>query len=66
MRVRLLVASLAVVVNAAALATVHAAMGQILERERLAQQQPARVVVVGKRSEQIAVENCPSPSPKVL
>lgn len=64
--IRFLVAGLAIVVNAGALATVHAAMGQILERERLAQQQPARLVVVGKRTEQVAVENCPAPLPKVL
>jgi hypothetical protein len=57
---------LAVAVNGGALATVHSAMGQIHERQKLALQQPVRVVVVGQRSEQVAVQNCPAPTPEVL
>ena len=64
--IRLVVAGLAVAVNAAALATVHRAMGQIHERQMLAQLQPVRIVVVGQRSEDVAIQNCPAPSPKVL
>jgi hypothetical protein len=64
--IRLVVVGLAVAVNVAALATVHKAMGQIHERQILAQLQPARIVVVGQRSEHVAIQNCPAPAPKVL
>jgi hypothetical protein len=60
------VAGLAVAVNAAALAMVHTAMGQINERERLALQEPARVVVVGHRPMDVAIQHCPAPAQKVL
>lgn len=62
-QIRLLVLGLAIGVNGAALAAVHAAMGEILERETLAQQQPGRVVVVARRSDQpiVAIQNCPAP-----
>ena len=64
--IRLVVAGLAVAVNWAALATVHTAMGQIQEREKLALQQPVRVVVIGQRAEDVAVQNCPAPAQKIL
>ena len=64
--IQLAVAGLAVAVNAAALATVHTAMGQINERERLALQEPTRVVVVGHRPVDVAIEHCPAPAQKVL
>ena len=64
--IRLAVVGLAVAVNGAALATVHKAMGQIHERQMLVQLQPARIVVVGRRSEHVAIQNCPVPTPKVL
>jgi hypothetical protein len=64
--IRLVVVGLAVAVNGAALATVHSAMGQIHERQKLALQQPVRIVVVGQRSEHVAIQNCPAPTPKVL
>jgi hypothetical protein len=63
---RFVVAGLAVAVNAAALATVHIAMGQINERERLALQEPARVVVVGHRPVDVAIQHCPASTQKVL
>ena len=64
--IQLAVAGLAVAVNAAALATVHTAMGQINERERLALQEPTRVVVVGHRPVDVAIQHCPAPVQKVL
>ena len=64
--VRLVVVGLAVAVNGAALATAHTAMGQIQERQKLAQQQPARVVVVGQRPQHVAIQNCPAPTAKIL
>ena len=64
--IQLAVAGLAVAVNAAALATVHKAMGQINERERLALQEPARVVVVGQRPVDVAIQHCPAPAQKIL
>jgi len=64
--VRLVVVGLAVAVNGAALATAHTAMGQIQARQKLAQQQPARVVVVGQRPQHVAIQNCPAPSAKIL
>ena len=63
---RLVVVGLAVAVNGAALATAHTAMGQIQERQKLAQQQPARIVVVGQRPEHVAIQNCPAPTGKIL
>jgi len=64
--VRLVVVGLAVAVNGAALATAHTAMGQIQARQKLAQQQPARVVVVGQRPQHVAIQNCPAPTAKIL
>ena len=64
--VRLVVVGLAVTVNGGALATAHTAMGQIQEREKLALQQPARIVVVGQRPEHVAIQNCPAPTAKIL
>lgn len=63
---RLLILGFALALNGAALAVVHAGMGQISDREKLALHQPARVVVTGQRSEPpiLAVQNCPAP--KVL
>jgi len=61
---QLMVAGLAVAVNAAALAVVHASMGQFHERQLLALQEPARVVVVGHRPVELAIQQCPAP--KVL
>jgi len=63
---RFVVAGLAVAVNAAALAAVHTAMGQINERERLALHEPARIVVVGQRPVDVAIQHCPAPAQKVL
>jgi hypothetical protein len=63
---RFVVAGLAVAVNLAALATVHTAMGQINERERLALQEPPRVVVAGQRPVDVAIQHCPIPAQKVL
>ena len=63
---RLVVVGLAVAVNGAALATAHTAMGQIQERQKLAQQQPSRVVVVGQRPQHVAIQNCPAPTAKIL
>ena len=63
---RLVVAGLAIAVNVAALATLHTAMGQINERERLALQEPARVVVVGQRPVDVAIQHCPISAQKVL
>ena len=65
-RIRWMVAGLAIAVNAAALATVHTAMGQFTERQKLALQEPARVVVVGRRPVEVAIQHCPAPAPKVL
>jgi hypothetical protein len=64
--IRLMVVGLALAVNGAALATVHRAMGQTHERQMLARLQPVRIVVVGQRSEHVAIQNCPAPTPKVL
>jgi hypothetical protein len=64
--VRMVVVGLAVAVNGAALATAHTAMGQIQERQKLALQQPARIVVVGQRAEHVAIQNCPAPTAKIL
>lgn len=61
-----LVVGVAVAVNGAALAIAHAAMGQITEREKLALQQPVRIVVIGRRAEHVAAQACPAPVPKVL
>jgi len=60
---RLLVLGLAIGVNGAAMAAVHSAMGEIQEREKLALQQPVRIVVVARRSDTpiLAIENCPAP-----
>jgi hypothetical protein len=63
---RLVVAGLAVAVNVAALATVHSAMGQFNERQKLALQEPPRIVVVGQRPVEVAIQHCPAPAPKVL
>ena len=62
----MVIVGLAVAVNGAALATAHTAMGQIQERQKLALQKPARVVVVGHRPEHVAIQNCPAPSAKIL
>jgi hypothetical protein len=62
----LAVMGLAVAVNCGALATAHTAMGQIGERQKLALQQPVRIVVVGQRPEHVAIQNCPAPTPKIL
>jgi len=61
--IRLLVLGSAIGVNGVALAAVHSAMGEIQEREKLALQQPVRIVVVGRRSDTpiLAIENCPAP-----
>ena len=64
--IRLVVVGLAIAVNGGALATVHTAMGQINERQKLALQQPVRIVVIGQRSVDVAIQNCPAPTPKVL
>ena len=64
--IRLGVLGFAFALNGAALAVVHAGMGQITDREKLALRQPARMAVIGQRSEPpiLAVQNCPAP--KVL
>lgn len=64
--IQLLVVGLAIAVNAGALAIAHAAMGQITEREKLALQQPARIVVIARRTEHVAARACPAPVGKVL
>ena len=64
--IHLLVVGLAIAVNGAALAIAHEAMGQISEREKLALQRPVRVVVIGRKSEHVAVQACPAPAPNVL
>ncbi len=61
---RFAAAVVAIAANGAALATVHGAMGEIVEHEKAALTRPARVVVVGHRVEQVAIDHCPSP--KVL
>lgn len=63
---RLWVLGLAAAVNVAALAAIDAGMVQIVARERLAQQQPERIVVTARPAEQaiVATQNCPAP--KVL
>jgi len=64
--VRLAALGLAAAVNVAVLAAIDAGMVQITERERLAQQQPERIVVTGRAAEHavMATQNCPAP--KVL
>jgi len=58
----------ALATNAVALAAVHGGMGQILERERLALGEPARIVVVAKRFDPqlVTVHTCPAPSSGML
>lgn len=65
---RMFAIAVAVVANAAALATVDASMSQILERERPARSEPARIVVVDKRIEPalVTVQNCPAASRGML
>jgi len=63
-RMRLMGAGLAIAVNAAALAVVHASMGQFNDRQQLALQEPARILVVAHRPVELAIQHCPAP--KVL
>ena len=62
--IRLLTLALAVAVNGAALAAVHAAMVQTTLQERLAQQQPVRIVVTTPPAVHAvaATRQCPAPS----
>lgn len=61
--IRLLVLGVAAAVHLAALAVVHAAMVQTTLQEKLARQQPARILVtaphVGQRM--LATQSCPAP-----
>lgn len=59
-RVHLIALSLAIAVNAAALFVTHVAMVDGAERERLAQQEPERVVVIGERLADgvLAIKSC--------
>ena len=63
---RLLTLALAAVVNGAALAAVHTTMVQTTLQERLAQQQPARIVVTAARAMQAVAATQHCPAPKVL
>lgn len=63
---RFLTLVLAVAVNGAALAVVHAAMVQTTLQERLAQQQPARILVTAPSAVQTAAATQHCPAPKVL
>jgi hypothetical protein len=60
---RLLVLALAIAVNAAALATVHIAMVQGVQRALAANEDPEHVVVTATRSHpELARSNCPAAS----
>jgi hypothetical protein len=51
--IRLIALSAAIAVNGAALFAVHVAMVDATERERLAQQEVERVVVTGRRPDEV-------------
>ena len=61
---RVMVLAVAVAVNAAALAALHVAMVQGIERAVAANEAPERVVVTGTRTQQqeLAGSNCPTTS----
>lgn len=63
---RALTLMLAAAVNGAALAAVHAAMVQTTLQERLAQQQPARILVTAPRTAQAVAATQQCAAPKVL
>ncbi len=63
--IRLVALGIAIAVNVAALMVVNAAMVDGAERERLSQQEPERIVILGSRQDlpehrTLAVENCPT------
>ena len=59
MKRRMLALGIALAVNGAALATVNVAMLDGAARERLAQQEVERVVILGERpAEALAAKNC--------
>lgn len=60
---RFLAVAIAVLVNLAALATIHTAMGEIAQREQAAQMVPDRIVVVAPRAGayQFAARTCAAP-----
>jgi hypothetical protein len=64
--IRLLTLVLAAAVNGAALAAVHAAMVQTTLQERLAQQQPARILVTAPPAVHAVAATQHCPAPKVL
>jgi len=58
-RIHLTALSLAIAVNGIALLVAHVAMADGAERERLAQQEVERVVVIGERpADALATKNC--------
>lgn len=61
---RLLAIAIAVVVNSLALATMHVAMGQIAEHERIAQSSSERIIVTANRhgNYKLAARVCPAPN----
>jgi hypothetical protein len=63
---RLVALGIAIAVNGAALIAVNAAMVEGAERQRLSQQEPERIVIVGRRQDlpehpTLAAQNCPTP-----
>jgi hypothetical protein len=63
--IRLMALGIAIAVNVAALVAVNAAMLDGAERQRLSQQEPARIVITGRRQDlpehrTLAVQNCPA------
>jgi hypothetical protein len=64
--IRLMALGIAIAVNGAALIAVDAAMVEGAERQRLSQQEPERIVIVGRRQDlpehrTLAAQNCPAP-----
>jgi hypothetical protein len=64
-RIRLIALSLAVAVNAGAVAALHVAMVDGADQERLSLQEPERIVVTASRERaperKLAARNCPNP-----
>ena len=63
---RLLGFGMAIAVNGAALAVLHAAMLQTVAHEKLALQRPARIVVIAQPAAQALVSAQSCPGPRVL
>jgi hypothetical protein len=58
---RLAVMGTAIAVNGGALAVLHAAMLHTAEQQRLALQQPERIVVSAPQPTLVATQSCPAP-----